>query len=166
MEYTVEQKAEALTLYEEHGAAEATRRLDFEITAGTIRVWAHRAGLKRYSPEKTAAATEAHRLRQVEMREEVRELFLSKALDLLLRIDEPHIDYRGKDADLVTFPKAPARECLAYMTAAATALDKYRLEMGEATARTHAKIETIETEVDGELRRATEEWKQQFQKSS
>lgn len=156
MVYTDDQRADALRLYEEHGAAGACRLLDYAVSPATVRVWAHRAGLKRYTSEKTAEATAAHQLRQAEMREELRELFLSKAMDMLLRMDEPHLDYRGKDASPVTWEKAPARECQAYMTAAATALDKFRLEMGEATSRSEL---TDASKIDLELARTVEEWR-------
>jgi transposase-like protein len=40
--FTEEQRNKALTLYAEHGAAEASRRLPFEVSATTIRQWARR----------------------------------------------------------------------------------------------------------------------------
>lgn len=162
--YTDAQRGEALDLYDEVGAAEAARLLEFEVEANTIRVWAHRDGRSRYSAEKTEAATQASQHRQAERREELRETLLSKAMDMLMRMDEPHIDYKGKDAMRVEWPKAPASACQSYMIAAATALDKYRLEMGEATSRTHTRIDA-ESEVDGELRRTIAEWQQQHQTS-
>ena len=76
-------------------------------------------------------------MRQAEKREELRELLLDRAVELLHRLDDPHIDFRGKDARQVTFPKPGGMDSKNYATAAAILIDKYRLEMGEATARTY-----------------------------
>ena len=38
----------------------------------------------------------------------MRELLLVKAKDALERMDQPHIEFKGKDATQVTYPKAPA----------------------------------------------------------
>ncbi len=134
--YTDQERSEALGFYEEVGAADAARLCDFVVSAGTIRQWAHRAGMSRYSAEKTQAATEATRRRASERRAELQELLLSRAIDMLLRMDETHKDFRGKDAVAVFWDKAPAGAAKDYATAAAILLDKYRLEMGEHTDRT------------------------------
>jgi hypothetical protein len=57
---------------------------------------------------------------------------------VLKRMDEPHVDFKGKDADRVVYPVAPAAAVQNYATSAAIMLDKYRLEVGEATARTES----------------------------
>ena len=97
------------------------------------------------------AALEASRARQTRLREEVRELLLVKAKDALERMDQPHIEFKGKDATQVTYPKAPASAFQSYATSAAILLDKYRLEVGEATSRAEvelrAQIETLSIEM-------------------
>ena len=60
---------------------------------------------------------------------------LERAADLLERMDEPHVEFKGKDADQVTYPMAPAAAVQNYATSAAILIDKFRLEMGEATGR-------------------------------
>ena len=71
-------------------------------------------------------------------REAIREQMLDKALDLLARIDEPHIDYRGKDIVEVRWEKAPSGDVQRYVTSVGILIDKYRLEMGETTGRTES----------------------------
>lgn len=132
--YTDKQKTEALELYMEHGPAEASRQCD--IPSGTIRSWAYRADLPRLRYEKTEAATKASSARAELKREELRELLLDQAVDLLHRMNSPHKDFKGKDADEVWWDLAPSGATKDYATAAAILIDKYRLEMGEATSRT------------------------------
>lgn len=59
--YTDDQRAEALRLYRDVGAAEAGRRC--EIPSATIRSWARRGGVspERPASEQTRAATDAAR---------------------------------------------------------------------------------------------------------
>lgn len=133
--YTDEQKAEALELYMEHGPAEASRLCD--IPSGTIRSWAYRADLPRLRYQQTAEATEAATARRDLKREELRELLLDQSIDLLHRMNAEHKDYRGKDAVAVYWDRAQSGSTKDYATAAAILIDKYRLEMGEATARTY-----------------------------
>jgi ABC-type branched-subunit amino acid transport system ATPase component len=61
--------------------------------------------------------------------------------NLISRIYTPtsgHIDFKGKDATEVTYPKAPAAAFQQYATSAAILIDKFRLEGGEVTERTEA----------------------------
>jgi hypothetical protein len=132
--YTDDEKSEALSLYMDVGVAESARRTG--INPLTISSWARRAGLHTNAPVKTKEATEALRARAGEMREELRLRMLHKALDLLDRMDAPHVEFKGKDASAVTYPIAPAGAVQNYATSAAILLDKYRLEVGEATNRT------------------------------
>lgn len=132
--YDDDQKREAVELALEYGKAEAARRTG--ISAGTIGSWCSREGLATVATERTKAATEAAKDRREQKREQLRTLLIEKAVDLVERMDEPHIDFRGKDANQVTFPKAPAQACQHYATSAAILLDKFRLEMGEVTGRT------------------------------
>lgn len=68
--YTPEQKAEALELYREHGAAEASRRCG--IRSGTIKSWASRAGVATVAADVTRAATEVSSARREYVAEEFR----------------------------------------------------------------------------------------------
>jgi transposase-like protein len=132
--YTDEQRQEALRLYKEVGPGEAARQLG--IPGKTISSWAKRECIQSDAPAKMAAAIDMARLTREERREQLREKMLDKALDLLGRMDEQHKDFRGKDAEAVYWEKAPADACKNYATAAAILLDKFRLEVGEATGRT------------------------------
>lgn len=131
--YTDDEKSEALSLYMDVGVAESARRTG--INPLTISSWARRAGLHTNAPVKTREATEALRAKAGEMREELRLRMLHKALDLIDRMDAPHVEFKGKDAQAVTYPIAPAGAVQNYATSVAILLDKYRLELGEATNR-------------------------------
>lgn len=132
--WTPEQRSEALELYIEHGPAAASEATG--IPSGTIRAWAHRdPAITVARHEKTRAATEAAKLHRECLREELRTELLAKAVDLLDRMDHEHVEFVGKDARRETFDRAPAGACKAYATAAAILLDKFRLEMGDATER-------------------------------
>ena len=76
-------------------------------------------------------------LRHNQLREELRVRLLEKALDALDRMDERHIDYKGNNALEVSWEVAPSGAFKDYATGAAILIDKYRLEMGETTSRTH-----------------------------
>ncbi len=84
--YTAEQREEALRLYREVGAAEASRECG--INAATIRSWAHRDGIATtVSPsEQTKAATDAARRSWTQRRQELSEATGAAAADLLQRI--------------------------------------------------------------------------------
>jgi hypothetical protein len=136
--YTTEEKTVALATYAEHGLARAHDEHD--IPKATLRKWAIGAGMDTSaiagrSVEQTQAASAARSARCEVLRLELREGFLVAAADMLDRLDEEHVDFRGQQAREVTFPKAPADACRNYVTAAAILIDKYRLEVGEATDR-------------------------------
>lgn len=150
--YSEDQRAEAIALYVEHGPTEASRRLN--IPKGTITRWAKRAGAETVSPANTRAATEAATAKAGQRRAELRQLLLEKALDALRRMDAPHKDYRGKDADEVWWDKAPSGDMKNYATTAAILIDKLRLEEGAATSR-EEHVQT--SEVDRELERLADE---------
>jgi transposase-like protein len=130
--YTDEQKREALELYTEHGPAETSRRTG--IARNTISAWASRAGVVRDSA-KNAAATKAAAQQAAAMRAKLRPLLLSKAIDLIGRMDEPHTEYVGQQGKEVTYQRPPASDCKNYATAAAILIDKLRLEEGKSTSR-------------------------------
>lgn len=158
MAYTDQQRADALTAYINHGAAEASRRLD--IPARTIRRWANDAELTAARTQKLEEAHAALAVRHGEMREELRVRLLEKALDALDRMDSVHVDYRGKDARRVEWEVAPSGAFKDYATGAAILIDKYRLEMGEHTARAEV---TNESAIDAEVRRLVDELGRQRQ---
>ena len=144
--YTPDEKADALAAYAEHGPTWVAENLG--IPASTVVGWARTEGVRTMRNERTAAAVEAVVVDRELQRERLRVLLLDKAVDLLGRMDEVHIDYRGKDCEKVTFPKAPADACKSYAVAAAVLVDKLRLELGEATARTeHTLTDSIDAEV-------------------
>ena len=134
--WTEEQKAEAIALTAEHGLAHAWRETG--IPKPTIVRWCKDAGVERFHPEKTRAAVDALTARAAHIREQVRLELLEKVADLLERMDAPHTDFKGKDSDEVVYPIAPAAAVQNYATSIGILIDKYRLEVGEATGRTES----------------------------
>ncbi len=136
--YSPDEKAAALVLYAEHGLAETWRRTG--IPKPTIASWVTRAGLPHTdSTIKTRAATEAATERAERIRAELRLALIEKAADLLDRMDAPHVEFKGKDADQVEYPIAPAGAVQNYATSVGILIDKYRLEMGEPTSRSESR---------------------------
>lgn len=152
--YTNAERSAALTAYEEAGPTQAQKLTG--INKGTITRWAKSHSLATVASEKTAKATEAARVNAALKREELRVLLLDKAIDLLKRMDEEHIDFRGKDNEEVKFPKAPAGAVQNYATSAAILIDKLRLELGETTGREAHEVtlqNLSEEDLDAELAR-------------
>ncbi len=114
--YTDAQKAEAVELYVEVGTAEAARRVG--VATRTITRWASAAGVVSQDRiEKTEGAREVLEATQAEMREELRVLLLEAPI--------AHVKSAiGTDK---------ARDAQSWMVAAGIGVDKFRLEMGEAT---------------------------------
>lgn len=151
--YTPEEKAEALVLYASDGLAHAWRTMG--IPKPTIASWARRAGFPHTDASaKTAAATEAAEDRAKLLRARLRLGLLEKAVDLLERMDAPHTEFKGKEATTVEYPIAPAAAVQNYATSVGILIDKYRLELGEATDRTETKTLTdgLTPEVKSKLR--------------
>jgi transposase-like protein len=148
--YSADEKATALNLYVSHGLAEAWRLTG--IPKPTIATWAKAAGLRTFDTQKTEAATEAHVAHADELRARLRVQLLEKASDLLDRMDAMHVDFKGKDADAVTYPIAPASAVQNYATSVGILIDKYRLEVGEATTRSESRALT--EDMDDHERRA------------
>lgn len=145
--YTDEQKAEALALYVEAGPTAVAVQLG--IPKQTVQQWARADGLRTVRNERTAEAVEAARVDRELTRERLRDAMLAKALDLIDRMDDEHIDFRGKDAKRVTFPKPSPSGCQSYATAAAILLDKVRLELGEVTGRTEVRsTDQLDAEIE------------------
>ncbi|MEX0755688.1 MAG: transposase [Actinomycetota bacterium] len=153
--YSAAEKETALALYVDVGPKEAARRTG--VPQGTIASWARRAGVKTRTVSKAQAATDAAAAKAAEIRERLKLRFLEKAEDLLDRMDQPHIDFRGKDAQEVIFPRPSATGVREYAVAVGILLDKYRLEVGESTDRrtvAHSGDLTLTHIPDDELRLA------------
>ena len=153
--YSDEQRAEALSLYVEHGTAHASDATG--IPRRTLLEWVTKEGFAQARAKKTEAARDQLARDHAVRREELRVLMLDKARDALLRMDEEHIEYRCKDARPVTYPRAPADAFAKYALAFCQLFDKYRLEMGEPTSRS----EWAESGIDRELRKTVAEWQRQ-----
>ena len=132
--YTDEQRAEALTLYVEHGAAQAGRMLF--IPPRTIRYWANQHAIAAARDKNLQDGSVRLQAQHDEMRQELRVRLLESALFAIDQMTAEHTDYRGKDATPVTWDVAPARDMQSYAMTVGIMLDKYRLEMGESTDRT------------------------------
>jgi len=158
VEYTVEQKAEAVRLYREFGAEAASKVIG--CSRRQVYRWLGSHNVTAKTTDERRAETETH---HTERREELRQLLLDQALDMLHRMNEMHVEYRevdGQPEQVMHVVPAPA-DCKNYATAAAILVDKYRLAMGEATARTHSRVD-LESDIDSELHRTVQEWKQQL----
>ena len=115
--YTDTQKAEAVDLYVEVGTAEAAEQVG--VSGRTILRWAKDAGVVSQDRiQKTEAAREVLQATQAEQRQELRGLLLEAGI---------HHVRRSVAADT-------GRDAQAFMIGAGIGIDKYRLEMGEATA--------------------------------
>lgn len=144
-------RAQALEAYQRVGLAEAVRSTGIPKT--TLRRWAREEGLDTSAlhaenVERTEAARAARAVYVAALREDLRALFLETAVDMLERTREPHIDFRGKDSNKVTFDQAPAPACREYVWAAGIALDKFRLEMGESTSKVEVERGPLEQQVN------------------
>ena len=158
MQYTDEQKQEAVNLYIDVGTAEAARQTG--VTARTINNWAQQAGATvSQERDKTEAAREALAAKNANRREHIRHLILEKAEDLLGRMDEPHADFKvvDKRIEQVEWVKARSGDVKNYAVAFAVLIDKYRLEMGETTNRTEISVADAESVMDAEIRRLSEQ---------
>lgn len=154
--YSADEKAAALNLYVSDGLAEAWRQTG--IPKPTIASWARRAGFPHTdAAAKTRAATISAAARADQLRAELRLSLLEKAVDLLERMDAPHVEFKGKDSTEVTYPIAPAGAVQNYATSVGILIDKYRLESGEATERTERRDLTgqlTDDELDAAIREA------------
>lgn len=155
--YSPERKADILSIFTEVGLAETVRRTG--APKKTIADWAKAAGLHSPGAAQTAAA------RQVELdaradraklrREELRLEMLDKASDLLHRMDQPYIAAVASGA-IVTLPMPPAPAVQNFAISFGIMVDKFRLEMGDATSRTETRsltdaLDDHEAEVLGEV---------------
>ena len=135
--YTDAQKAEAVNLYVEVGATEAAKQTG--ISRRSINSWAKAAGFTAQANiEKTTAAREVLASAVAEKREVLRELLLDAGIH---HVERSIAAESGRDAQ-------------AWMTGAGIGIDKYRLEMGEATGRTEVMdVASAEASIDLEVER-------------
>lgn len=155
--YTEDEIAEALRLYGEVGLAESWRQTG--IPKPTIASWARRRGLPHTdAAEKTRHATMAAAARADQLRAELRLKLLEKANDLLDRMDGEHIEFKNSAKEIreVVYPLAPAAAVQNYATSVGILIDKYRLEVGEATGRTeHRELANLtDDELDAAIAEA------------
>jgi hypothetical protein len=149
--YSEEQKTAALAVFAERGLTSAARETG--IPKMTIWRWAKVTGTvtATVTPTKKAevmaAGRQANAERIVVVREGLRLHLIEKADDLLDRMDKPHVDFKGKDAQEVTYPVAPAAAVQNYATSVGILIDKFRLESGETTAKTEHSG-TVEGRID------------------
>lgn len=127
----------AIALALSSGIAEASRQTG--IARPTIFRWLRKAGLVTDHTPKTQSATIAAAARADQLRAELRGRLLEKALDLLNRMDAVHVDFKGKGPIQVEYPIAPAAAVQNYATSVGILIDKYRLEVGEATSRSESR---------------------------
>lgn len=152
--------AEVVALAAEVGIREASRRTG--VARSTLHDWCDAAGVEVYAAKDVVAQTanaravaaEVNAAKRDRLREELRLKLLEKAHDLLERMDRPHVEFKGNNANQVEYPIAPAGAVKDYAIAFAVVLDKYRLEVGEATGRTETLSVTdgLSDDVKRELR--------------
>lgn len=149
--YSEEQKTAALVVYAERGLTAAGRETG--IPKMTIWRWAKATGTVTVTVtpaekvEMAAAGRLANAERLAVVREGLRQHLIEKADDLLDRMDEPHVDFKGAKAEEVIYPRAPAGAVQNYATSVGILIDKFRLESGESTAKTEVTA-TVEGRVD------------------
>ncbi len=153
--YTDDQRRKAVNLYIKHGTAEAARRTG--ISGRTITRWAKAADVSQ-DRTKTDAARQQLARRNAERRERIKTLLLEKIEDLLGRMNKPHIDFKGKNAQQVTYPVATSGDVKNYAVSVAVLIDKYRLEMGESTSRAEITFEQAEDRLDEEFAELVERY--------
>lgn len=135
--YTDDEKAEALELYAQHGAAETARRTG--ISLGTVKSWASRAGVATDAADVTRAATEVASARRSYVAEE----FRTQMVETLAQIAETAAQ---KELQVLA-SESPSLDKI--VGARTRAIHDLQLLTGAATGRT----ETIERtpEVEAEL---------------
>lgn len=138
--YTDIERQMALDIYHAQGATAASRQIG--CSRQTIYDWL----ADELSTDNNMAKEKAER--RVYMREVMRHRLLTTALRLVDRVHEPwtYIDKEGVSHEV---SEPPGREARELMVAAGIAIDKFRLEIGEATGRTEQiPTATIEAEIE------------------
>lgn len=159
--YSAAQREEAISYALQHGNSEASRKLG--IPRGNIQRWLQEAGLNPgVVGSRMEAATNAATLKRNTLREKVRIRLLERAMYALDRMDKPHVEVRGTSTPVkVTLPTATDAGVQSLALAAAVLIDKFRLEMGEATTRGESRdltrddheAELLRDAIRGELAR-------------
>lgn len=106
----------------------------------TLTRWARKAGVGTFHTEQTAHATEALAAQRALKREQMVDLLIDQANDLIHRMNEQHgvwMQVGGQSGGLeqVFYERATSADVRNYAVAAAVLIDKMRLELGEATER-------------------------------
>lgn len=148
MPYTDIEREMALDIYRTQGATAAAKATG--CSRQTIYQWLTDA----VSSDDSGQKVKESQARQSVMREYLRERLLYNALRLSDRVTEP-FTFITQKGTVVELEEVPGFEALKLTTAAAVALDKYRLEMGESTGRTEnvtlglveANIQRLEAEM-------------------
>ena len=140
MNYTDAQKAEAVELSVDVGATEAARQTG--ISKRSINTWRNQAGhTARANIKKTEAASAVLAAAAREKRLDIHELLLDNVI-----------------AGLKASDPSDAKAFQLLSVGCATHLDKYRLEMGEATGRTETvDLPSAESTIDVEVARLVEQ---------
>jgi transposase-like protein len=158
--YPDEVKARVLELYQQHGAAEAARLSG--VPVGSVKGWAHRAGLRNGGIEQVQAAVAMRVASAAEKRAALADNLLDDAerFRTLAWAPSELIRYDGGEhgRGWVTFvlERPTPSEQLALVKAMNTALNAAQLLAGEATER-HAHVAgsaeaILEAELEAELR--------------
>ena len=157
MGYSEADRQKAVDLYIEAGAAEAARQIGCD--PRTVRRWAKDAGVSADRDQVLTEGGERLAKQNEYNREQVRDLLLSKTMDLLLRIDEEHIEYKAAGSTMHTlrYETATSGDVRNYASAVKDLLNLYRLEMGESTSRSE-----LVGDVDRELGVRLKEWERQL----
>jgi hypothetical protein len=154
--YTDDQRRNAVNLYIQHGTAEASRRSG--ISTRSIKRWAKDSDVVAQARTKTDTARAELARRNAERRERIKTQLLEKIEDLLGRMNLPHVDFKGKDAQMVTYPVATSGDVKNYAVSVAVLIDKYRLEMGESTLRAEITYQQATDRLDQEFAEVVEEY--------
>jgi transposase-like protein len=162
--YTDEQKAEALALYVEHGAAEAARQCG--VAKGTIQSWASRAGVATHATENLLLATEQKLADMAKRKAQLASDLLDDIARLRAQLFAPccerkvvtlgggmHSSATWEIVD-VEHDRPSFADQKACMTSIAIAVDKVQILTGEATERIDHRHSTP---VDDELARLAEQ---------
>jgi transposase-like protein len=161
--YTDAEKANALSLYVDHGTAEAARQTG--IAKGTIAAWASRAGVATLAPENLQAATEMKLLDMDARKAELAADLMGDVQRLRAQLFAPCkirkvVTLSGGDrpatAEIVdvNLDQPTFVDQRAIMTTLAIAVDKIQILTGAATERIDMRHSTP---IDEELERLTED---------
>lgn len=133
--YSPKQKAEAIDLWKQHGTAETARQTG--ISTRTIKRWVKADPTAQADTKQTDTARRELARRTRERRERIRSLLLERTQDLL---EAMHPD------------ASRAGDIRSYAVAVGILIDKFRLEMGEATGRSEQiSVEQAVSRLDEEI---------------